>query len=501
MKSLRTAPLGDILGNLWTAVPEAYRKAFFWVAFVSVLAFGFEMTNLTLHHDDVLQIFTQDATLQQYVGRFGFGWLHYVTQGAYFMPFVQMVQGIVLMAAYGLLVARLWGLRGALETTLVASILCVYPYIAQTYQYNTSQAIYPLAYAMTALGVALAVRARALSVLGAAALFLAAFSIYQSVISNALTILGIWAMLALARPAEGSAGLLRPTLISSAATLIAIGLGGVAYVAAVKALHLPLDADQGAEAAFRFEFGAQQLHALKAIAEGTRASLLWPENYFPLFLKLIQIGLLLAAAACWLWLPRRASEKLLVALALPLTVLAPRLLQFLHPGGNYHALTLTAYAVLVAGAVATLCRSGPLLVRNLACCAALVLLAGYVVQGNRISTVNSLNMQAHYATTSQILARLRALPDQGWDGKRIVAVGRYRMTAEYPFRRATGVAPDFIDWEHLQALARLLREDVEIVSDRDAGEAVKAFAAARPIWPHPSSVGIVDGVGVVVLDK
>src|SRR5512134_3506731 len=104
---------------------------------VSVMAFGFEMTNLTLHHDDVYQIFIQHERYQQYVGRFGFGWLYYYTQGAHFMPFVQMLEGIGFMAACGVIAGRLWGLRGTMELALAAAVIGVFPYVAQMYQHNT----------------------------------------------------------------------------------------------------------------------------------------------------------------------------------------------------------------------------------------------------------------------------------------------------------------------------------------------------------------------------
>ena len=43
-------------------------------------------------------------------------------------------------------------------------------------------------------------------------------------------------------------------------------------------------------------------------------------------------------------------------------------------------------------------------------------------------------------TLTQILARLRSLPDAGWDGKKIVVVGRYEMPTTYPFATRDAVA-------------------------------------------------------------
>ena len=101
MKLLFSKPLDQSLSEALSKVDPAYKRAFFIVVGVNLLAYGFEMTNLTLHHDDVSHIFIQSTILGHYLGRFGFGWLHYYGQNAYIMPFLQMVEGIMLMSAFG----------------------------------------------------------------------------------------------------------------------------------------------------------------------------------------------------------------------------------------------------------------------------------------------------------------------------------------------------------------------------------------------------------------
>ena len=53
MKSLINTPLDQIAAEWWGGIDDACKKAFFVAVVVNVLAFGFEMTNLSLHHDDV----------------------------------------------------------------------------------------------------------------------------------------------------------------------------------------------------------------------------------------------------------------------------------------------------------------------------------------------------------------------------------------------------------------------------------------------------------------
>src|SRR5258705_3398191 len=153
MRSLFDTPLEGIAGNWWSGIDSASKKAFFIAIGVSVLAFGFEMTNLTLNHDDVWHIVIQDTILNHYLGRFGFGCLYVYTQTHYVMPFVQLAAGILMMSAYGVVIARFWGLRKTTDIALIAAIVCVFPYMAQTYSYNTSEATYTLAHLLAALAV------------------------------------------------------------------------------------------------------------------------------------------------------------------------------------------------------------------------------------------------------------------------------------------------------------------------------------------------------------
>jgi len=492
-------PLEQVLAEGWRSIAPSFRKAFFAVLAISLLAFGFEMTNLTLHHDDVVQIFIQDTILGHYLGRFGTGWLHYYTQGAHFMPFLQMAQGIVLMALYGLLVAHFWGVRRTLDLVLVASVMCVFPYMAQVYQYNTTMATYSVAHLLAAVAVILSAKGTVKHVIMAALAYVAAFSIYQSVIANAAAIFCIW-LLSRAVFSEESARLFSwETVRSAVAALIAVGAGGLLYVAAVSQMNLQFDAYQGAGEAFSFKNGLQLSLAVPEILNGTRAFFFWPENYFPDHLKKIQLVFLLGAGALCFWLPKGAANKIAAMVLLLMCLFTPRLLQLLHPTGHFHNLTLTAYAVVVAGFLMILLRSGYMLLRNLTALLALLLVGGYLIQSNWISTVGYLNTMAHQATMNRILSQISSLPAEGWDGKTVAVQGRHAMYSDYPYKRATGVASEFVDAGHMQLLSRLLRQDMVFIDIKEVPPAVREYAANRPPWPQAGSLGVAGGMAVLVL--
>lgn len=501
MRTLFDAPLETTIERWWGEIDDPSKKAFFVALVVNMLAFGFQMTNLILNHDDVNQLDIQGTLLGHYLGRFGAGWLYYYTQNHYFMPFLQMAEGIVLMSVYGITVARFWGASKATDIALIAAILCVFPYMAHTYQYVTSMAINPLAHLLAALAVVLATRGTVKHVVVAALLYVGAFSIYQSVAANAATIFVIWLLSKVLFEDAEKGPLVRQASRSTIAVVAAVVLGGLIYLTMVSMMPIEFDTDQAAAEAFRLAGLAKLSQAVLLVWNGTRSFFLWPEAYFPGYLKAIQLVFLAVAGAVCLWLPKRPSTKLVAPALLVLAVFAPRTLQLLHPDGSFHALALTAYAVLVAGTIMIVVRGARTATRNLAIIIGAVLIAGYVIQCNWISTVNYLNTLAHFNTMTQVLARLRALPDAEWDGKRVAVVGAYDMPSGYPFQPSTGVANKFIDPAHMNALARILRDEATFVAADQTMPRILEYAATHTPWPAPGSVAVVEGVGVVVFAK
>jgi hypothetical protein len=492
-------PLDQILADGWRRIDPALRKAFFAVMLISLLAFGFEMTNLTLHHDDLAQIFIQDTILGHYLGRFGTGLLHYYTQDAHFMPFLQMAEGMILMAAYGLVVAHFWGARKTLDLTLIASILCVFPFMAQVYQYNSTMATYSVAHLLAALAVVLSARATVISVILAALAYVAAFSIYQSVISNSAAIFAIW-LLFKAMFNDGGNSLFSLAIAKSViAALVAVVAGGLIYVAAVSQMHLQFDAYQGAGEAFSFSKSLQLSVAIPTVIAGTKSFFLYPESYFPGYLKNIQLVLLLGAGMLCLWLPKTIANKLAALLILGLSLFTPRLLQVLHPGGVFHNLTLTAYAIIIAGCLTIHFRAGRIWLHNISSLLAVILIGGYLIQCNWISSVGYLNTLAHYSTMTQIMTQIKSLPAGEWDGRTVAVQGKHGMYSRYPFKKATGIASEFIDTGHMQWMAHLLRENMVFIDLAQASPEARQYAVSRKPWPHADSLGVAGGVAVLVL--
>lgn len=498
------SPIETIAAGAWQRIDVASKTAFYVIICLSLLAFGFEMTNLTLHHDDLVHLMVQQPLVGYYLGRFVHASLFYYGLGGQYAPVLHMALGVVLMAFYGVLVARLWGAQRALDVALIGAVVCVFPYMAQIYQYNSAMVAYPLAHLMVAGGVTFAVRSRVGPLAVAAVLFFLAFSIYQAVLANAVTILLIW-LLARLVATDTPESVLRGSLARSViAVSMALILGGIAHVVAVSSLNIPFDAAQGVDEAFslrsRLDRGLQLGRAASDVLHATRAFLFWPETYFPLWLKWLQLVLIGGAALGCLILPRGAPTKLAALTLLVMVMVSPRVMMFMHPKGNYHSLTATAYA-LVIGAAAMLSMRIGMVSRTATALVAASLLAGYVAQCNWISTVNHLNTMAHFSTTTQILARVRSNADPSWDGRTVAVVGSYDMPSSFPYKPATGVASRYMDPSHMTLMARLLRDEARFVKADQSMPKVMEFAATHAPWPSPQSVGFVEGTAVVVLSR
>ena len=499
MNRLFSKPLDEILADYWHRLDDAYRRAFFVIVGINILAFGFEMTNLTIHHDDLIHMFAPPELLGYYLGRFSVGWLHQFTQNAYIMPFLQLFEGICVMTLYGLLVSHYWGLRRTMEIVLVSAIVSIFPYIGQIYQYNTNMAIYPIAHLLSALAVIFSTRATIKHIILSAFLFMLSFSIYQSVLANASVIFGFWVLANLLFQQEGKTFFSLRMAKSAASVLVSVTAGGLIYMLIISFMDIPFDSVHGANQAFTFTDGIDLSSAVLQIIEGTRSFFFWPENYFPNYLKKIQLLLGVGAAIFCLWLPNNWRERIIAVLLFGICLFAPRVLQLLHPEGNYHQLSLTAYSVVIAGFVMIILRTEQVVVKNLSVVLTMVLIFGYALQCNWISTVNYLNTNAHYSTMTQILSRIKSLDVENWRETKVVVVGSYKMPSDYPFKRATGVSTTFIDAKHMQKLARLLREDIEFMPAEEINQQALDYAAKHAPWPSPSSVGMVDSMGVLVL--
>ena len=201
-----------------------------------------------------------------------------------------------------------------MDIVLIASIMCVFPYMAQIYQYNTAMGTYSLAHLLAAAAVILSTRATVISVTGASLLYTAAFSIYQSVIANAATIFIIWILASSLFSHKDNPYSLKSMLKPSVSDLLSVAAGGLIYLAVVSFMEMKIDSYQAAGDAFSLGSGLDLPAVITGIVKGTRSFFFWPEHYFPDFLKKLQLVFLATAGALCIWIPKSISKKIAAAM-------------------------------------------------------------------------------------------------------------------------------------------------------------------------------------------
>ena len=78
-------------------------------------------------------------------------------------------------------------------------------------------------------------------------------------------------------------------LRSTIAVAVSVVLGGLIYLVCVSFMQVDFDAEQGADKAFSVGNGIDLAFAAKQVLWGTRSFFFWPENYFPGYLKNVQL--------------------------------------------------------------------------------------------------------------------------------------------------------------------------------------------------------------------
>lgn len=176
-------------------------------------------------------------------------------------------------------------------------------------------------------------------------------------------------------------------------------------------------------------------------------------------------------------------------------------MQLIHPHYDYHDMTLTAYAISIAGSLTIINKAGNIIYRNIGNLIAIIMIWSYIIQCNWVSTVNHFNNIAHFSIMTEVFSRAGTAKPESWDGKTIIVDGKYKMLSSYPYRKAGGVSPEYIDEEHMQSLTTLLRRDISIISIGNSDLSFQKLAKSLPVWPASGSLVIKDGIAIVKMSN
>lgn len=146
---------GECLTGLWGRVPRYVRQTFFAAVILGLGTHMFMFTNKIINHDDLDRLFQLDYGTAS--GR----WLLPAVanlDGAFSVPWLIGVLGILCLAVTACLTVSLLRIRGCLGCVLTAGLMVSFPVVASTYAYMFTADLYFLGLMLAALGAWAAVR-------------------------------------------------------------------------------------------------------------------------------------------------------------------------------------------------------------------------------------------------------------------------------------------------------------------------------------------------------
>lgn len=425
---------------------------------------------------------------------------------------------LVVLALLAVLVLRHWQVRPAGWLPVAAAgMIAVHPFGTEIFTFRTALGTYSCA--MGLLALALAMLSRRWSwprILGAAAIFALALSIYQSVLHYAVMIwlLGMAAGLTRCLVASRAippprrrwpSGWRRLVRTRNSAWLVSFTLGTVAYLSIQEVVERALQLTMGPRA---------MLMAPAQIGERARAVLQilkgrfvepdaflnqWSKNLLWLLLASALFGLLaqVLRRPCWRTLKLALTVVAVLAAAMVWTLglllvlakLWPVARVMAHAGVFWAAILVVAYRCL-----------GPRPRPAVALLSTLILLT-FIGSGNRVLH-DQIRLNARDAAkANRIIDRLEQLP--GFTGnEQLVVAGSAWL---YPVRFHTteldlnGSALG-ASWAHLG-----LFKEISGYQFREPTKAAVAVAASHCLgvapWPAAAAVAVENGVAVICLDR
>ena len=215
------------------------RLPFFSSLGFGLLAYGFCMTNKIPSGDDLnpLGLFGKGITTPS--GRYGLELLRFVMPDVS-MPWIYGLMSILLLAAAVCVTVRLFEIKSPVLQVLLAGAFVSFPAQAGTMLYTFTAAPYAVSLLLTVTGVWYFITGRRGRWIAAPLLIGFSCSIYQGYFSIAASFCVIYMIVQLCRTKKTALTIFREGVMMLAMLLLALALYGLALLAALKLLGLPL---------------------------------------------------------------------------------------------------------------------------------------------------------------------------------------------------------------------------------------------------------------------
>jgi len=514
----------DHLRQWYAHLPPATPSLFLTACAACFLSYGFMFANLSLNHDG-FGFITTDSSAARATGRWLTDVLYIHVLGGFELIWLNGILATVLFVWAGFVICQTLRIERLCSRLACVLLFTLFPFMCNFYGYAFHVPIYAFSCLLACLGVEIAGRPRFAMVALACVLIMASLACYQAFFSSAVTLTLLSASLELAR--ARSSPDIRDSAFSLARRIGAVAAGGLLYILSVKASVAFFGVSLGSYQRADDILGISGI-SLESFRSGMRAVVAgswqflgipvpgWtnPREVSPYFGPLARTLVLLvcAGALAAIWTTARARWTKFGAVALlSLAFLAPRSLQAIHPGANYHELTLIGYGVYIAAAGALSLSVSNRHLRSGFQVLVLILIATFIHSNNVGASALVFDYQAIMHWANRVLDRVEQHPRYHEHGnlalRRVVFVGDLYSVSNWfyrgrPFVSAVGIAdgvPNII----FDSLFRLLRSNVtsDGVPPDSRRQAIR-YALTHDPWPHRDSVTILDdGTIVVVLGR
>lgn len=483
-------------------------KACTWAFVVSVLAFGFELTNPTLGIDDTLYLDLPTQWDPFWVTRGMWGGLlvHAVLPGNWIVPFVTLLLALLLYLLTVVVAGWVWCLSNGSVARLfiLYSIYATFPFLAEQMAFSHLQVPYPLASFLVVASVALVHSTQRLGwrTWVALAFLVLGISTYQGSLSVLAVLIVMMPVFGLADPERTSS----PRLTPAKATLrlgTLIGSGAALYYLLSKALLWLFKYQAQSEyysVSLQFDFWNRLPFILGQIVY----LLLGTGDFIPALPLLAFFGLSLTMG--FLILTKRTltwPSRLTAFAFLGASFIAPFSVLFIHEGGLAPRSTI-GLGLLWSGIFALASEWFQASGRKIVMATILFVLASFVFHINSMFYSQFLVSEADRFMMNRIVERVSLLPTTRVAEKTaVIMAGSYTHPQLPHMHHFKGSVLGFSEFEwdsgnpyRMLALAHSMGlGDYDLVIDEDLERRLKD--ASHPSWPHPDSV-FLDGNRVVV---
>jgi hypothetical protein len=494
---------------------QEWKNVFIGCFILNVCAYGIYITNMTYSIDDYGYIFTKLHIITS--GRWLADFIYNVIFQASYMPVLSPLFCIACYLLTGIGLCKLWDIREKKTCLLVIALWSLHPYLLDTYNFRIAAVNLAVVYVLAVGALLLGTKGRRgflLSVI----LFYGALSIYQAVISFALSAIMIQVLVACVRGGVSSTAI-RISIKRAGFCLFMLCISVVLYFVLTKAMFLFLNLQPSSRLEAGFISTLDQFQVKLSWLALTLAVRVLPIQEFvlPLAGKLVLFTIFVLGVVSAIKESKTWMSAALVGVWILFIPLAAVSFTIPLVTSDLPWRVCMGLVVFSAGMFAVTQESCSMTIRRMGLALGVFLVGYFVLNNNTIFYKQYLCNQKDFVMGGRLIAKIQSL-DNYQPGIELAVVG-IRQT-EFFTKEGKGyleIAREYVkyssqrkysltasafetDWSKYAFLLDYLNLELK-KSNPEKESLARTLSAGRKPWPDPSSVFIQDGMVIVVLSS